>query len=204
MRTLRLSLVGMASFSLLSALATTVWAQEPATSPTLVLGTVTQSWGFSAGTGYSGHQETIEDGVIVGRGAVEHQEVAWSDPRLPSPHWIRMDYDIRQVDEPDGVMTVTSSHLLIGEEGSWRGNGRAVETADGRWSTYEFTGEGAYEGLYALLQGTPGVDAHGPWDQSYVGFIFEGTLPAFPELPEPLDIEGIQHVPIPRPPPAGG
>jgi hypothetical protein len=161
----------------------------------------TGSWGYSASTGDPGHEEGPVDGVLVGRGYVEHQEIAWSDPRLPPTHWIRMDYAIHGTDEPV-AMTVTTSHLLVGQEGSWRGTGRAVEADEGRYSTYELLGEGAYEGLYALLRGTPGADAHGPWDLSYEGLIFEGELPAFPEPAEPLDFEGVQHWPYPTDSPA--
>lgn len=57
--------------------------------------------------------------------------------------------------------------------------------------------------MYALLQGTPGIDAHAPWDEAYVGDMVEGDLPAFPAPAEPLDIEGIQHLPFPSPPPGG-
>ena len=164
----------------------------------------TASWGYSASTGNPGHREGVVDGVLVGLGYVEHQEIAWSDPRLPSTHWIRMDYAIHGTDESDGLMTVTSSHLLVVQDGSWRGTGWAIEAADDRYRTHELVGEGVCEGLSALLRGTPGTDAHGPWDLSYGGYIFEGTLPAFPEPAEPLDDEGVQHWPFPTEPSSGG
>jgi hypothetical protein len=203
MRALRPSLVGTVSICLLAGLSVAIWAQDEIPAPpTAVSGTVTEAWGFSPEVADTGQDER-GDGVTVGRGYVEHQEVAWSDPRLPSTHWMRFDYLIYGVDEPEPVMTVTSSHLLLGPEGSWRGTGRALEWGDDeRSATYELVGEGAYEGLYALLHPAPGPDTPGPWDEAYEGFIFEGTLPAFPEPAEPLDTEGIQHLPFPTEPPA--
>jgi hypothetical protein len=189
---------------LLGGLSVAAWAQdEPATLPTPVTGTVTGSWGFSAGSGNTAHTEGLEDGVLTGRGYVEHQEIAWSDPRLPSDHWIRMDYAIHGSDRPDLVMTVTTSHLLLGEEGSWRGTGRAVERGtDERYATYELVGDGAYEGLYLILQKPPGPDTPGPWDLAYEGLIFEGALPAFPAPAEPLELDpDAQHFPYPTQPP---
>jgi hypothetical protein len=162
---------------------------------------VTGSWGFA---GQAGHEQTIEDGVLTGRGYVEHQEIAWSDPRLPSDHWIRMDYAIHGSDRPDLVSTVTSSHLLLGDEGSWRGTGRAIVWGeDERSATYELVGEGAYEGLYLLLRKGPEPYSPFPFDLAYEGFIFEGTPPAFPDPAEPLDLDpDTQHFPYPTEPPS--
>jgi hypothetical protein len=191
----------MVSICLLAGLSVVASAQdEVPTSPTAVSGTVTEAWGHTDG---AGAEQAFADDFIIGRGIVEHQEIAWSDPRLPSTHWMRFDYLIFDADEPDLVMIVTSSHLLEGEEGSWRGTGRALEWGlDERSATYELVGDGAYEGLYLLLQRTPGPDTHGPWDESYEGYIFEGALPAFPQPAERLDGEGIQHVPFPTQPPS--
>ncbi len=91
--------------------------------------------------------------------------------------------------------------LLEGADGSWRGTGRAVEDADDRFSQYALVGEGAYEGLYALIRGTPGMDTHGPWDHSYEGYIFEGELPLFPDSVEPITTGGMQTFPFPAEPP---
>jgi len=43
--------------------------------------------------------------------------------------------------------------------------------------------------LSALLRGKPGVDAHGPWDLQYEGWIFEGRLAPFPQPAEPVSGE---------------
>lgn len=88
---------------------------------------MTEAWGFSY---FPDHEETYLDGLLLGRGYVEHQEIAWSDLRLPPTHWTRMDYVIQGTDESDAVVTIASSHLLLGEEGNWRGTGRALEWDD--------------------------------------------------------------------------
>jgi hypothetical protein len=105
---------------------------------------------------------------------------------------------------PDGVMTVQTSHLLTDSVGTWRGTGRAFETEDDRYSYYELVGEGAYDGLHALLRGTPGQDAHGPWDVEYDGWIFEGALTEFPEPAEPATGEGMVMRTAPDPEAATG
>ena len=57
------------------------------------------------------------------------------------------------------------------------------------------TGEGAYDGLSALLRGVAPDDeeagllhAHAPWDMAYEGYIFEAELTPFPN--EPLTAGG--------------
>jgi hypothetical protein len=79
-------------------------------------------------------------------------------------------------------MVVEMNVLLDGAEGSWHGTGRAIEQGAGtdpdrRHSTYVLEGEGAYEGMHALLRGVPGHDANGPWDEQYEGWIIEGPVP---------------------------
>ncbi len=206
MRTLRMSLVGTVILGLLASLSLAVVAQDEEPAPfTFVTGTIVEQFGYTEGArvgedemGPGTHEQREEDGVLYERGVIIEQEVDWSDPRLPTTHWLRLDLAIHGMDERDGlVMTVGTSHLLEGAEGSWRGTGRVIEDADGRLSQYVLSGEGDYESLYALLQGTPGMDAHGPLDYSYEGFIFEGQLPPFPDPVEPATWEGFQMFPFP-------
>jgi hypothetical protein len=180
--------------------------EEPATfSP--VSGTVVGQTGYTSGGGTREgeeqpglHVEWEEDGVSYGQGVIIEQQVEWSDSRLPAQHWVRLDYTTYGSDDPEsGVMAVRTSHLLDGADGVWRGTGRAFETSDDRYSYYELTGEGAFEGLHALLRGTPGRDAHGPWDWSYEGWIFEGDTPSFPEPVEPATWEGFTMLAGPMP-----
>jgi len=206
MRTLRMSLLGTVILGLLAIPSVTVLAQEEEPAPFApVTGTVVEQSGYTSGArasaeevGPGTHAQWEEDGVLYEQGHLYEQRVSWSDPRLPAEHWVRMGLAGFGSDDPaTGVMTVQTSHLLEGADGSWRGNGRVIEDADGRSSHYVLTGEGAYEGLYALLQGTPGVDAHGPLDYSYEGYIFEGELPPFPDPVEPATWEGFQMFPFP-------
>ena len=128
------------------------------------------------------------------------QVIEWSDPRLPARHWMNLDltFALKPSEEPvapEGALTVTTSNLLEGPGGSWRGTGRAIEDGEDRYSLHEFTGDGAYEGLWAVLRATPGMAAPGPWDHSYEGYVFEAEPMAFPEPPEPVDTKGVRTFP---------
>jgi hypothetical protein len=209
MRTLRRSLAVTATLSLLASLPGASLAQEEEPAPvTVVTGTVVEQFDHIEQEGWDERQEggpryVRGYEVVSGRGIVIEQDVDWSDPRLPRKHWVSLAYTI--VYEPpeggEGAMVVSTSHLLEGADGSWRGTGRAVEDADDRFSQYALVGEGAYEGLYALIRGTPGMDTHGPWDHSYDGYIFEGELPLFPDPVEPVTTGGMQTFPFPAEPP---
>ena len=97
-------------------------------------------------------------------------------------------------------MTMQTSHLLLGDEGSWRGTGRALLAEDTRDSYYELVGEGAYEGLHLFLRGTTDAGAYAPWEVGYDGWIFEGEPAGFPKPAEPADDEGflIRKAPDPE------
>jgi hypothetical protein len=101
----------------------------------------------------------------------------WSDPRLPPESAMVENYDIYQTD--DGTQVVGLSAVrLDGPDGSWTGTATSLYSLpDGTGSGFMvLTGEGAYEGLSAVLQGDPtGLD----------GYIFEGELPPMPDPPEP-------------------
>ena len=91
-----------------------------------------------------------------------------------------------------------------GPRGRWHGTGRSVQGADEKYSLYAFTGEGAYEGLSALLRGTTPDDmeasllhTHGPWDMAYEGYIFEAELTSLPNEPVPLTTASYRMWPVP-------
>ena len=124
------------------------------------------------------------------------QVVEWSDPRLPTDLWLSLGFTrISQgEDQPESVraMNLAWQSLLEDEQGRWRETGRSVLDADEKYSLYVLTGEGAYEGLSALLQGVDPDDeeaaywhAHAPWDMAYEGYIFEAELTPMPEPVEP-------------------
>ena len=138
---------------------------------------------------------TEDEGTVV-----YEQAVAWSDPRLPptlraeGAWYIYGDVPPGLEDEEteaieDYLVMVTEVKVLLdGPEGSWHGSGRAIEQGvgpdpDRHYSYYVLEGDGAYQGMHALLRGAPGHDANGPWDELYEGWIIESGLPPLPGLP---------------------
>jgi hypothetical protein len=122
------------------------------------------------------------------------QTVDWSDSRLPPTLEIegawylygdvtaaleRLEAGVSEEDafEGDVVMVVEMAVRLDGPEGSWQGTGRRIEAGADHYSYYVLSGHDAYEGFHALLRGTPGNDAEGPWDEAYEGWIIESELP---------------------------
>ena len=94
-----------------------------------------------------------EPGVLREAGHTFGQRVEWSDPRLPSEHWIRLNLAIYGDDPKAGVMTLETSHLLLDDEGAWRGTGRAFEAPDDRDSYYELVGRAPTTAWSASLAG---------------------------------------------------
>ena len=152
---------------------------------------------FVTGTAGEGGIATEDEGQVV-----YEQIVDWSDPRLPSTLRVNATWYVYgdvsagiEGQDPealaDVVMVVEMNCLLDGPEGSWRGTGRGIEQgaetdADKRYSYYVLTGDGAYEGMHALLRGAPGHDANGPWDEQYEGWIIESEVPPLPDPPVAL------------------
>jgi hypothetical protein len=170
---------------------------------TLVTGTVVEQFEHPGpGDREEGPPDSVNGWMVSAeKYGVLEQVIDWSDPRLPARHWMNLDltFVLKPSEEqgraPEGALAVTTSNLLEGPEGSWRGTGRAIGDADDRYGMYELTGEGAYEGLWAVLRTTPGMDTSGPWDHSYEGYIFEADPMAFPEPPESVATTGIQMFP---------
>ena len=183
----------IASILVVASMAVHAQVEEPPL-PAHVTGTVTELIGYDREG-----DATDEPGVMREAGHVLQQRVAWSDPRLPSEHWIRVDLAIYEGDPEARMMTQQSSHLLLGDEGSWRGTGRVVWSEEERDSYYELIGEDAYEGLHLFLRGTTGADATAPWETGYDGWMFEGEPPGFPEPAEPTDEEGFVMRALPDP-----
>ena len=179
MRTLRLSLVGTVLLVLLVGLGGAVLAQdESASDPgyTLVTGTTTaEQWHADA------EQSWEEDGVLYSRGTVGEWTVEWSDPRLPSKMWHRIDYEGYGENQPDGGVTpYATSVLLMDDQGSWVGTGRGVGYGEGFVQTV-LVGEGAYEDLYAIIDRHDRVLPNEHPMRQFVGFIFEGELTPMPD-----------------------
>jgi hypothetical protein len=201
----------MVTFALLGGLSATVVAQDEEPAPiTFVTGTVVEQYGYDMdGEDESDlHSYDLRDyEVMTQSGGPLRQVVEWSDPRLPTDLWLALGYTLisRGEDGPDGAMNSAWLSLLEDEEGRWRGTGRSVQGgADEKYSLHVLTGEGAYEGLSALLRGMPPDDmeagllhAHAPWDMAYEGYIFEAELTSFPDEPVALPTGAFQMWPVP-------
>lgn len=107
-----------------------------------------------------------------------------SDPRLTGEGSVRNAGLPMPADEVF-IVLVTQSLRIANEDGAWTGSGRlyAVPSEDAGAvgqdePTWVLTGEGAYEGLTAILR--PDFSAEG----SFGGVIVEADLPAAPPMPE--------------------
>jgi hypothetical protein len=102
-----------------------------------------------------------------------------SDPRLEGIWYHTEDNDTYSGPGTDGLIIGTWTRRIENDEGAWQGtthltidfpDGDAVGGARG---PYVMIGEGAYEGLTALL--TQGEEEGCPNER---GYIFEGSIPA--------------------------
>jgi hypothetical protein len=166
-------------------------AQQAPDPVTFVRGAVVEVYAHEAYTGArEGSRDDIRGYLVESAGAgLTRQVVEWDDPRLPTDLWLTRDFTVvfKPTDDPDAVSNHAWSVLLQDAEGRWRGTGRSVSDADGSHSLYALAGEGAYEGLSAILRGVP---ADGltwlPEDMAYSGYIFEAELTPFPDDPIPV------------------
>jgi hypothetical protein len=187
MRTLRLSLVGTVIVVLLGGTGV-VLAQDEAEEPvtaTRVMGTVT------SGTTESGGEWSALDGVITNRGAAYGHVVEWSDPRLPAT--MRFSENVNRYNLGDaGAIIFVGNIRFEGPEGAWTGSeyGFAEESEAGfvpQPRVMLLTGDGAYEGLTAVLQRRYESDDTSFTHPVLEGYIFEGELPPMPEALIPAE-----------------
>ncbi len=200
MRAMRPPLAVMSSLLLAAGLPATTTAQEAEPAPvTFITGTVAEAYTHDADSGGRDTFSYDSRGYEVAGGSLDlmRQVVEWSDPRLPADLWLTLDHTLIRTgaDGLDGAINTATRSLLEDEEGRWRGTGRFVMDADERYSFYVLTGEGAYEGLSALLRGMTPADAQGFWDLAYEGYIFEAELTPFPDEPVPVTTGAIQMYP---------
>ena len=209
MGTLRMTLVGTVILALLVGLSLAVVAQDEEPTPiTFVTGMVTEVYPYEFTDEEEGDLTTYDlrgYQVMTQTGPLRHV-VEWSDPRLPTDLWLTLGYTRISTgeDDPDGAMNIAWRSLLEDEDGRWRGTGRSVLDADEKYSLYALTGEGAYEGLSALLRGISPDDpeasllhAHAPWDMAFEGYIFEAELTPLPDEPVPLTTGANPMWPVP-------
>jgi hypothetical protein len=189
----------MSSLALCLGLATTATAQEEPAPVTFITGTVAEAYTYDADSGGRDTFSYDSRGYEVAGASLDlmRQVVEWSDPRLPPDLWLTLDHTLIRTgaDGLDGAIDTASRSLLEDEEGRWRGTGRLVMDTDERYSFYVLTGEGAYEGLSALLHGVTPADAQGFWDLAYGGYILEAELTPFPDEPVPVTTGAIQMYP---------
>ena len=173
MRTLRLAMVGAASLMLVGSLGAAAQSEaDEAVLVTPVTGTVIDAVWDESQTEF-----TIEGGVYYGRGMLITETYEWSDPRLPAVKHSIMNFN-SYPGEGDGRGIMGQTTMRMEDSvGAWTGGAMTMQYVDERgvgWDTY--FGEGAYEGLVAVLQCT---------SERCEGQIFEGERPPMPDPVEP-------------------
>ena len=117
------------------------------------------------------------EGRILHRGEVLEQPIDSGDPRLSGTLGISLDWDTHA--DSSGIVAVGAVHI-DNEDGAWQGTslGYSRPGWSRRHHQYNLTGEGAYEGLSAILflidDGT---------GFAVEGIVFPGELPPIPEYP---------------------
>lgn len=127
---------------------------------------------------------STEDGLDHCRGLRLVETYEWSDPRLPEALTSIVNVN-SYLKDPYGLLLVFSSaYRLDGPDGSWSGTATVLwDPGDDSspwdesspWTTV-LTGDGAYEGLVAILRCA---------DTSCDGYVFEDELPPMPDPVEP-------------------
>jgi hypothetical protein len=187
-------------------LATTAAAQEEPAPIVHVTGTVIEAYTYDADEVISGGREgfayDLRGYQVSGgsKGVIRHV-VEWSDPRLPQDLWVASDATTIWSMSAGGGGHLAIAALLEDEHGRWEGTGRWVMSNEPT-SFYALTGEGAYQGLHALLRGVAHEDPRaffsGLGDLAYEGYIFEAELAPFPDVPEPVTTEAFREWPPPE------
>jgi hypothetical protein len=125
---------------------------------------------------------SIRTGTVAAvDGHVEQRGNAWSptisgmtDPRLDG----RLTFSLNNDTYPDGAYDVgTATYRIETDDGAWQGSTPVVASGASDWDAsgvVVLVGEGAYEGLYAVM----GTD----WGEIH-GVIFSGPPPEAPTAP---------------------
>jgi hypothetical protein len=175
MQTLRMSLAGAVSLALLGGLSGALAAQDEDAGP--------NAWVTGVGQSMTGDPTELEwsetDSGMSGRGLKVVETVEWSDQRLPSEF-----RSVGNLQANDAGMAISTTELWEGPDGDWTGqwNG-ACDLEDNCWGLSVLTGQGAYEGLTAVIVTMAPEDATS--SATYKGFIFEGEMPPVPDPVEP-------------------
>ncbi len=175
MRTLRVSLIGTVILMLLGGLSGALLAQNEE-GPTVTPVTGTQTSLKVVGL----PESTEQDGIESLRGLQYERVIEWSDPRLPSLLLSNINANWHAVGE-DAVGEFAQTHRLVGDDGDWVGTEYGFMDPGSSIGLHVYTGEGAYEGLSAMLAGTVVVDADGNEATVWNGYIFASELPPMPD-----------------------
>lgn len=174
MRTLRLSLIGTLILVLIGGLSGAVVSRDEQAdpmAPAAVTGTVGLGPDISPGSEtYFARKYRTE-----GMQCVLYYEA--SDPRLSGEVTFTGNMDDYRY---ESIYVGAGTRVLVNDGGRWVGTDTGLGLPDGM-ADMEFTvmhGEDAYEGLTAIV-----VEDWAVEPPTFVGAIFPGAMPAFPELP---------------------
>jgi hypothetical protein len=176
MRTMRLSLVGTVILALLYGLGAAplvVMAQVDELTATWVTGTSSPGEMLPP-------ESMIEGPPNLVRGMGLTSTVDWSDPRLPAAMTTMVNIDEHPL-EFGNAATWAQAHRLDGPDGAWVGVGYGAVFPEGEVGLILLTGEGAYEGLGAVLKVIPPDDG----EVIYEGYLYDTGLPPLPAPIEP-------------------
>ena len=177
MRTLHLSGVVLVAVAVLWGTGDVAVAQDEAASvlpATRVTGTIVDTFYDDS----SAQVEFAPGDVHHVTGATYIETNEWSDPRLPTEKKMVLDFTTYPF-EGDRLMVTRTSIRLDDSDGSWVGSGVGLSYPSGSQGQDVLVGEGAYAGLFAVLN--CGSEA------GCEGFIFEGEMPPVPEPVPPAE-----------------
>jgi hypothetical protein len=138
----------------------------------------------------AGAEETLEAGdegwvLTRNRDGAWRQSASVNDPRLEGDWYHTWENDAYALpDAATGPAVAAATWRIENEEGAWQGGALEASLPDGtRIETATvLVGEGAYEGLIAILDGEPAADE--PCAVDIKGIIFEGAPALEPFSPE--------------------
>ena len=176
MRTLRPSLAGTVIFALLGGLGGAVSGQDEPPDP-MAPARVSGSVGEAEATGITLGDSTFDEGATITEGW--QATISWdaSDPRL--------DGEVAQAGSTmeyrafNPLSVGATSRVLVNDDGRWVGTGTGLTVPGVDMEFVVMHGEGAYEGLTAVVWEDWSVDP-----PTFAGAIIPSDkMPAFPELP---------------------
>lgn len=126
--------------------------------------------------------EAIVDGELQIHGVEREGPIESTDPRLTGTLSRVIDFDVQRVNEGDEVAVITVQNRIVNEMGSWSGTSVGIgrmgpdvaAEEEFNFHTILLTGEGAYDGLSAIVLADFGQREVGA---DIEGVIHQGDLP---------------------------